>query len=154
MAVLRPCGPLRDSDRRYTPIAAYAAAGIANSNPLRTAFAAVRFGWLAYVIPILFVLSPSLILVGDTLSILSSIAAVTIGIWLVSIAIAGYFLRPVALPMRLAFAIMGILALLPLGRFAGGPYLVALGAAGGIALCAYEILVARTRRRSAAKDSA
>ncbi len=135
-------------------IAAYAAAGIADSDPLRTAFAAVRFGWLAYVIPILFVLSPSLILVGDTLSIVSSIAAVTIGIWFVSVAIAGYFLRPVALPMRLAFAIAGILALLPLGRFAGGPYLVAVGAAAGVVLCANEILGARARRRPAAKDSA
>jgi TRAP-type uncharacterized transport system fused permease subunit len=135
-------------------IAAYAAAGIANSDPLRTAFAAVRFGWLAYVIPILFVLSPSLILVGDTASIVSSIGAVTIGVWLVSIAIAGYFLRPVALPLRLAFASAGILTLLPLGRFAGAPYLVAAGAAGGAALCAYEILGARARRRTAAGDSA
>ena len=48
-------------------IAAYAAASIAGSDPMKTGWAAVRFGWIAYVIPFLFVGAPSLLLDGPPL---------------------------------------------------------------------------------------
>ena len=42
-------------------IAALAAATVANSDPMKTGFAAVTFGWSAYLVPFLFVLAPELL---------------------------------------------------------------------------------------------
>ena len=50
-------------------IAAFAAASLTGADPMRTAFAAVKFGWIAYLIPFLFVFSPNLIMQGATLDI-------------------------------------------------------------------------------------
>jgi TRAP-type uncharacterized transport system fused permease subunit len=36
---------------------------------MRTGFAATRFGWSAFVVPFLFVFSPSLLLEGDILTL-------------------------------------------------------------------------------------
>ncbi|MGA0926460.1 MAG: TRAP transporter permease, partial [Burkholderiaceae bacterium] len=46
-------------------IASYAAAGIAGSNPMATGFSSVRLGWSAYIVPVLFVFSPTLLLIGE-----------------------------------------------------------------------------------------
>jgi len=130
-------------------IAAYAAAGIANADPVRTGFASVRFGWLAYVIPFLFVLSPTLILVGETLPIVASLAAAAIGIWLVSVGIIGYFLRRVRPAQRAVFAVSGLLALAPQSAFAAAPYLALGGALTGLALASLEYAAAKAARSSA-----
>ncbi len=128
-------------------IAAYAAAGIANSDPVRTGFAAVRFGWLAYVIPFLFVLSPTLILVGSTLKIMAAIAAATIGIWLVSIAITGFLTRRIGPAPRANFLVAGLLALAPQGAFTGAYYVALIGVLAGLAIAGYELLIIRARQR-------
>src|SRR3990170_1469007 len=46
-------------------IAAYAAAGLARADPMRTGWEACRVGWSAVVVPFLFVLSPTLLLIGS-----------------------------------------------------------------------------------------
>ena len=56
-------------------IAAFAAATLAGANPMRTGFAAVRFGWLAYLIPFLFIASPALLLKGGMTEIALAIAS-------------------------------------------------------------------------------
>ncbi len=124
-------------------IAAYAAAGIAGADPMRTGFTAVRFGWLAYLIPFLFVFSPSLILIGEVWMVVASLAAAVVGVWLVSMAVAGYFLRPLSPKARLALGGAGLLALTPIGGFAAAPYVAAAGIVAGTAFAALEIVSAR-----------
>ena len=68
---------------------------------MRTGLESVRLGWSAYVVPILFVLSPTLVLRGEPYDIAVAIITAVLGIWLVSIGVVGYFLRPVALPLRI-----------------------------------------------------
>jgi hypothetical protein len=51
------------------------------------------FGWSAYVIPFLFVFSPTLLLIGAPLEIALAIVTAVMGVWLVSAALAGYFAR-------------------------------------------------------------
>ncbi|MEJ2122107.1 MAG: TRAP transporter large permease subunit [Alphaproteobacteria bacterium] len=131
-------------------IAAYAAAGVANADPVRTGFASVRFGWLAYVIPFLFVLSPTLILVGSTLKIMAAIAAAAIGIWLVSIAITGFLTRRIGPLPRAVFLVTGLLALAPQGAFTGAYYLALIGVLAGLAAAGYELLIIRARQRRGA----
>ncbi|MDH5748436.1 MAG: TRAP transporter fused permease subunit [Rhodospirillales bacterium] len=124
-------------------IAAFAAAGIANSDPMRTALASVKFGWLAYVIPFLFVLSPTLILIGDVSAVVISVTTAILGVWLVSIGFAGYFLRPIKLGLKAIFVMLGIMALLPVGAFDGSSYIAAIGCVVGLALVGYEVIVSR-----------
>jgi hypothetical protein len=45
-------------------VAAFAAASIAQADPVRTGFAGVKFGWSAYIVPFLFVSSPTLLMQG------------------------------------------------------------------------------------------
>jgi TRAP-type uncharacterized transport system fused permease subunit len=50
-------------------LAAFAAASLAQTDPMKTGWAAVRFGWVAYIIPFLFVRAPSLLMQGDVTTI-------------------------------------------------------------------------------------
>ncbi|MDA0654389.1 MAG: TRAP transporter fused permease subunit [Proteobacteria bacterium] len=127
-------------------IAAFAAAGIAKADPMRTGWAAVRFGWMAYIVPLLFVISPAMLLRGEPGLIVFTIATVVIGVWLVSVAIAGYFVRPLALPMRCLFGAAGVLALIPAAAFAGALYTDIAGVTAGIVLVGYEYYAIRLNR--------
>jgi TRAP transporter 4TM/12TM fusion protein len=100
-------------------LAAFAAAGIAGANPMRTGLEAMRFGWIAYVVPVLFVASPTLLLIGPAQDVALAIVTAVMGVWLVSIALAGHFMRPLRLFMRILFAVAGLLALIPAGAFPG-----------------------------------
>ena len=131
-------------------IAAYAAAGLAQADPVRTGFEAVRFGWSAYIVPFLFVASPTLILIGDPLSIAQAVATAVIGVWVASIGVVGYFTRPVSTPMRVVFFALGVLALIPANAFEYAIFTDVVGVAGGLLLIGREMLVARGLRRRAA----
>ncbi len=125
-------------------IAAFAAATLTRADPMRTGYAAVRFGWVAYIIPFLFVLSPTLILKGPPASIALAVATALVGVWLVSVAVAGYVARPLSVPMRLVFAAFGLAALVPAGGTAAGWAIDAAGVAGGLLLTLREWRAPRT----------
>jgi len=131
-------------------IAAYAAAALAGADPMRTGWEAVRFGWSAFVVPFLFVLSPTLLLIGPADAVALAVVTATLGIWLVSIAVIGFFTRPIGAALRSAFAVAGLLALIPAGAFPGAVITDVLGAAAGAALIARELWVGRRMRRDAA----
>ncbi len=124
-------------------IAAFAAAGLAQADPMRSGWSAVRFGWMAYVVPVLFVLSPGLLLIGSASEIALSVTMTLAGIWLVSIALAGFFLRPLAPPLRLAFLVAGICALIPASAFQGAAATDIVGALLGLGLIGREYLIKR-----------
>lgn len=55
-------------------VAAFAAAGIAKANPMKTAFTAVRIGWMKFLVPYYFVYIPALLIVGyEPLAILQAL---------------------------------------------------------------------------------
>jgi TRAP transporter 4TM/12TM fusion protein len=124
-------------------IAAFAAASIAQADPMRTGWAAVKFGWIAYVIPVLFVMSPTLIMIGDPGAIILSVVTAVIGIWLVSIAITGHLIDKVSPVVRVLFALAGVLSLVPAAAFEGALITDAIGVVAGAALLATEFLRAR-----------
>jgi TRAP transporter 4TM/12TM fusion protein len=119
-------------------VAAFAGAALANADPMRTGYAAVRFGWTAFIVPFLFVASPTLILIGHPLAIAESIVTAFFGVWLGSIAVVGYLVRPLGWPMRLLFGVTGLVALIPTGVLAQGLYTDIAAVAAGIVLLAYE----------------
>jgi TRAP transporter 4TM/12TM fusion protein len=131
-------------------IAAFAAASVAKADAMRTGLAAVRFGWTAFIVPVLFVYSPSLLLIGDPTQIVVAVATAMFGVWLMSSAAVGYFMRPLKLPMRLLFAATGLAALIPAGAIPEfGVLLDIVGVVGGIAAVSYEY-TAVTRLRALA----
>jgi TRAP transporter 4TM/12TM fusion protein len=129
-------------------IAAFAAASLARTDSMRTAFAAMRFGWIAYVIPLLFVFSPTLILDGMPRAIAFAIVTAIGGVWLNSIAVVGYFVRPMRGVERVAFSAAGLMMLTPAGLFANAVYLDVAGIVFGMVLLAREL----TLRRRLAKE--
>lgn len=131
-------------------IGAFAAANLAGASPMRTGFAAMRLGWTAFVIPFLFVFSGTLLMQGDPGRIVIDFVAAILGVWLVSIGLAGYFMRPVGLLRRFAFAISGLLALIPAGAFPGAVWTDIVGVLGGIALVSWEIVWRRRIRKAEA----
>jgi TRAP transporter 4TM/12TM fusion protein len=124
-------------------IGAYAAATLTGADPLRTGFAAVRFGWLAFVIPFLFVASPTLLMQGSAVVIAADFVTATIGVWFGCIAIMGYFLRPVRVPARLAFGAAGLALLLPIGALGIGAWTNGAGVIVGALLVAWEVAARR-----------
>ncbi len=114
--------------------AAFAAANIANAPPMATGFTAMRLGWLAYVIPFLFVYSPTLLLQGDWPSIALAIVTAVAGIWLICAALMAMLLTPLSIVLRIAFGLAGLALLVPADAFAGAVQLEIAGLVAGAAL--------------------
>ncbi len=132
-------------------IAAFAAASLSGADPMRTGFAAMRFGWIAYVIPFMFIYSPSLLLQGSAFA--AALAAVTAvaGVWLASIGVVGYLVRPLNARERLLFAAAGIALVMPAGAFPGAIYTDIAGFVLGVLLVRRELAL---RRRAGTARSA
>src|SRR3990172_8810460 len=79
-------------------LSAFAAANIAGADVDKTGWTATRIGWAAYIVPFLFVLSPSLLMEGNPLAIAWAVATAALGIWLGTIGVVGFFYRPIAAP--------------------------------------------------------
>ena len=126
-------------------LAAFAAAAIAKAPAMATGMAAMRFGWTAYVIPFLFVFSPTLILIGSPGEIAFAVVTAGFGVWLVSAALSGYLARPLGPGRRVLFGLAGLMALVPASAFPGAVLTDAAGLALGIALIGADMLGARAR---------
>ncbi len=124
-------------------IAAFAAAGVAEAEPMRTGFAATRFAWSAYVVPVLFVASPSLLLIGGAVEVTLAVATAVVGVWLVSVGVVGFLVRPLGPLPRTGFAAVGLAALVPSGAFPGALYLELAATAIGLLMIAGEIAAGR-----------
>lgn len=117
-------------------IAAFAAASIAKAPAMQTGWASMKFGWVAFVVPFLFVFSPTLVMIGEPIEIAVAVVTAGVGVWLVSAALAGYFASRLSGIMRLGFGAAGLLALVPAGAFAGAAFTDIIGVALGILLMA------------------
>ena len=71
-------------------LAAIAAASIAKADPWRTGIWSMRLGLINLVVPFLFVLNPTLILVGEPLHILHDVATAVFAVWLLAAAQEGW----------------------------------------------------------------
>jgi TRAP transporter 4TM/12TM fusion protein len=131
-------------------VAAFAAASLAKADPFRTGFTAMRFGWVAYIIPFLFVYSPELILVGRPEMIMFDVATALVAIWLVSAGFVAYALRPLAAAERAIFILAGLLLLIPLSLFEYSIYLNVAGLAIASVLMARQFMQ-RGRTRAASR---
>ncbi len=94
-------------------VAAYAAASIAEDNPLYIAILAVKFALAAFVIPFAFVYGPELLMIGGTGKILLSSLTAAAGLVLLAAAIEGHLDRPLAVWFRIPLAAAGLGLVIP-----------------------------------------
>lgn len=94
-------------------LASITAARIAGADPWQTSFAALRLGWVAYLVPFLFVASPALLMDAPLLQILQAGLAALGGILAISAAFAGYSLIRIGPVARLLYLVAGAGLLVP-----------------------------------------
>ncbi len=94
-------------------ITAYAAAGIAGSGLWETGWTAFRLGIAGYIVPFMFVYSPSLLLVGSWEEILVSTSTALVGIGALSVASAGYLFCRLTIVERLLAFVAALLLIAP-----------------------------------------
>ncbi|MHB2263992.1 TRAP transporter permease [Aliihoeflea sp. PC F10.4] len=94
-------------------LAAYAAASISGADANATAVESIRLGFVKLLVPFLFVTMPGLLFRDDIANIWLAVPLATIGLTGLSVAFAGWLVRPMTWADRGAFAIGSLLVLWP-----------------------------------------
>jgi len=131
-------------------IAAFAAANLARADPMRTGFAATRFGWAAFFVPFIFVFQPSLLLEGTAVELLHDVGTAVAGVWIGSMGIAGYSMRRIGWLERGAYVVTGFLLLIPASLVSANNITTYLGVILAAALLGRDYLTVRRQRQAAA----
>jgi len=126
--------------------AAYAAANIARTDGWTTGWIACLVGWSTFILPFLFVLTPSMLMDGPTYLIVWNFCRILFALFVGTAGIVGYALTPLKLPARLIYGVVSIPIALPPEIFAGGYYVNFIGIAAGVGL----LIIDHSRRRNAA----
>jgi TRAP transporter 4TM/12TM fusion protein len=94
-------------------VAAYAGAGIAGSDPMKTGYAAWRLGLSAFILPFMFVYGHTLLLKGSMTMILLTIVTSVLGIYALSAAIQNYLFGNLGNAKRIVLLIGSLLLIKP-----------------------------------------
>lgn len=128
-------------------IAAFFAANLAKADPFKTGWAAMRFSWTAYIVPFLFVFSPSLLLQSSSWAETAlSVSTAIVGVWFVSAGMIGYAFGRLSVPLRIAFVGGGGLLMIPIEMLSVAAYLNI----GGLVLCLAALAASYVGRKAAA----
>jgi TRAP-type uncharacterized transport system fused permease subunit len=130
--------------------AAYAAANIARVDGWTTGWVACLVGWSTFILPFLFVLTPSLLMDGPTYLIVWNFVRILFALFIGTAGIVGFALAPLSIMMRLVYGALALPIALPPESFNGGYTANFIGIAAGIALLAFDYL----RRKRAAATAA
>ena len=88
------------------------------------AFLACRIGLLAFLLPLVYIVQPSLLLIGDAGQIALTLACVTLGVLALAVALEGYLFKPLTVVHRTVLLVLALGLL-----FQTGPVRWALGLA-------------------------
>jgi TRAP transporter 4TM/12TM fusion protein len=127
-------------------VGAFAAASIAKADPMVTGFAAMRFGWVAFFLPFIFVFEETLLFRGDPILIVIDVVAAIAGVWFVTAAMMAYGGSRLGLAERGLYAIAGVCLFLPIGAFDAARTINLVGLALALALIAVEVIRRRRLR--------
>lgn len=95
-------------------LAAYAGAAIAKSSPMKTGVIATKLAIAAFVVPYVFALSPSLLLIDTTAgAVILNSATALCGIFGIAAGLEGYILRPMRWPLRVLSILGGLTLVIP-----------------------------------------
>lgn len=120
-------------------MASYAAASIGKTDPVKTGWEAMRLCAIAYVVPFLFVFSPSLLLIGYWYEVVLSVTTAVIGAILLGIGIVGYLFGPIGPVKRALFLLAASGLLIPVVH--SGNYALLTWATNGVGFIVAVLLV-------------
>jgi TRAP transporter 4TM/12TM fusion protein len=118
--------------------AAYAAANIARTDGWTTGWIACVVGWSTFILPFLFVLTPSLLMDGSWTEIVLNFSRVTFGIWLGTIAAVGFSFARLNPMGRAIYAVISLAVVLPPETFTGAIWINAAGITAAIVVLAID----------------
>ncbi|WP_323720477.1 TRAP transporter permease [Acetomicrobium sp.] len=119
-------------------LAAYAGAGIAGADPMKTGITAVKLALAGFLVPFIYVMNPMLVLVDVTpLPFILAIITAVIGVFLLGMSTIGYYKAPIPFWLRIII-FGGALALLIPGLFSD---------AIGIAILAFTYFFQKRRAK-------
>ncbi len=72
-------------------LAAYAAAGVAGTDPFKTGVTAFQLGIAAFIVPFMFIYSPEIMMIGSTGSIALAVLTASFGIYFLAALVQGWF---------------------------------------------------------------
>ena len=113
-------------------LAAYAGAGLAGSDPMKTSVEAFKLGLAAFIVPFMFFYSHALLMQGEWHEILRVFVTALIGIFLLSSGVQGYFFG------RLHNVLRIVLLGAALAMIQGGWISDIIGLGAGLAVFAYQ----------------
>ncbi len=134
-------------------LATFAAAPIAKTSAMRIGVQATLLGTGIYLVPFFFVLNPALILKGDTVTVVVSIATAVVGLVAAAGALQGYAAGIGRYPAsalgwlaRLLVIAGGLMLAAPTERLFGLPFALDLGIGAGLAILGLCLLYALLRQ--------
>ena len=122
-------------------LAVFAAAGLAKSDLWSTGWQSVRIAAATYIVPFMFVYEPSIMMIGDWLTIVTSTTSAVVGVMCLAAGLQGYLLRVATWWERIVLVIAAFLLIKP-GYISD---------AIGVVLLAIVLLAQRLPVRAAAK---
>ena len=81
-------------------LASFAAAGMAQADPWKTSWIALKMGLATFLVPFMFFYSPVLLMKGDPFAIVQAVVSASIGVWFLAGATEGWFGGKLAMPLR------------------------------------------------------
>ncbi|SDG02093.1 TRAP transporter permease [Alloyangia pacifica] len=127
-------------------LASFAAAAISGAGQIRTGVESFRVGWVAYLLPFLFIYKPALLMDGTAGEILYVAVSSLVALVLVAGGVIGHALRPLQGVMRLLWAGTGLATIAPLNALAGHAVEWGVSAFGLLLLAQHLTPVLRARR--------
>lgn len=95
-------------------LAAFAGAGIAGADPMKTGVNAAKLSIAAFIVPYIFVLAPELLMINATpFTVVYSGLTAIIGMWGASVAMVGFCQNPLNIIQRVMFFVGGIGMIIP-----------------------------------------
>ncbi len=94
-------------------LASYTAAGIAKTPFWGTGIEAFKYSFIIFLIPFAFVYNNALLGIGSIMDILLAVIPEIIGLWVVAVAMVGYFKEPLSKSLRLILIFVGLLMIVP-----------------------------------------
>jgi TRAP-type uncharacterized transport system fused permease subunit len=94
-------------------LAVFAAAGLARCNMWQAGWESVRIAAPTYIVPFMFVYEPSLLMIGDPVTIVTSSLSATIGVMCFAAGLQGYLVREARTWERVLLVVAAILLIKP-----------------------------------------
>ncbi len=89
-------------------LASFAAAGMAQADPWKTSWTALKMGLATFIVPFMFYYSPVLLMKGGWADIVQATVTAAVGVWFLAGSTEGWFGGPLAKPLRVLLFIAAL----------------------------------------------